>query len=160
MRPTHLLALRIVVLAWGGMLLIVLVAFAVLSTAFTATSPVWTALPVVAGVADLVLVPSVGATVRPLPLTADATAARRIAIGVLRNVIFLRLALAELPALLGLVATVVTGSLMPLAVGIVFAVPLILVFAYPTERVVDGVRRRLEEGGAQSYLWEALTDPA
>ena len=96
-------------------------------------------MPVVAGFADIVLVPSVGSTVRPLPLTIDAAAARRVSLGALRNVVLLRMALAELPALAGVVAAFVAGSLVPLAVGTAFSLPLILLFAYPSAAVVNGV---------------------
>jgi hypothetical protein len=154
--PATLTTLRLIPLAAVLALLAMLGVLAVNGMRFTATDTLWIALPLVLGVADLVLIPSVGSTVRPVPLGASAGAAQRISVGALRTVLVLRVALAEAPALFGLLASVITSSLVPYAIGAAFAVPLTLLYAYPSERVVDGVRQRLEVGGASSYLWESL----
>lgn len=149
-------ALRLIPLAAVAALLALLAALALAGMRFTDTDTLWLALPLVLGVADLVLIPSVGSTVRPVPLGASAEAAPRIAVGALRTVIMLRLSLAAAPALFGLAAALITASLLPLAIGVAFALPLALIYAYPSTRVIDSVRERLEAGGAPSYLWEAL----
>jgi hypothetical protein len=117
----------------------------------------WLALPVLLGLADLVLVPAVGSTVRPLPLGIGEADARRISLGVLNTVTMLRFALAEAPALFGLVASFASHSLLPYVIGFGFAVPLLLLFAYPRAAVVDGIRANLESSGARSHLWDAVT---
>lgn len=114
---------------------------------FTETDTLWIALPLIVGLADVLLVPSVGSTVRPLPFGAGEDDARRISLNALHTVTFLRFLLAEAAFLFGLVSAILADSLLPLAIGVVFAVPLLLLFAYPSDRVIDGIRQRLESGG-------------
>lgn len=146
--------LRLAALAAVATLVAVLVGLALAGMRFTRTETLWIALPLILGVANLVLIPSIGSTVRPVPVGASPAAARRIAVGALRTVLLLRLALAAAPGMFGLVAAAITASLVPYAIGIAFAVPLTLLYAYPSARVVDGVRTRLEAGGAPSHLGE------
>lgn len=115
---------------------------------FDASPPAiaWIALPAVVGVADLILIPAVGSTVRPLPYGATPEDLRRISVGVLRTVIMLRVVLAEAAAVFGLVSAIAAHSLVPFAIGFVFAVPLLLIYAYPGRRMVGAVRTRLESG--------------
>jgi hypothetical protein len=58
----------------------------------------------------------------------------------------LRLGLAEAAALFGLLSSVLAHSLLPYLVGCVFALPLLLAYGYPSRRVVEAVRERLESG--------------
>lgn len=149
-------ALRLAALAEVAIWTALLVGLAVAGMRFTRTETLWVALPLILGVANLVLIPSVGSTVRPVPVGASPAVARRIAVGALRTVLLLRLALAAAPGVFGLVAASITASLVPYAIGIAFAIPLTLLYVYPSARVVDGVRTRLEAGGAPSHLREAL----
>lgn len=149
--------LRLVVLSAVGSLVAFLgVLFAVGLRPHQPTSG-WVVLPLLLGLADVVLVPAVGSTVRPLRSGIAEADARRVSLGVLNTVTLLRFALAEVPALLGLVAALVSHNLLPYLVGLAFAVPLLLLFAYPRRAVVDGVRDRLEAGGVASHLWAALS---
>jgi hypothetical protein len=59
----------------------------------------------------------------------------------------LRLGLAEAAALFGLLSSVLADSLLPYLIGCVFALPLLLAYGYPSARVVEAVRERLESGG-------------
>jgi hypothetical protein len=145
-------ALKIIVVASTSMLVVLLGAMFVAGFTLDRPEVLWLALPLVVGVGDLVLVQSVGATVRPLPATADPQTTHRMAVAVLRSLVFLRLGLADAPALVGLVATFATGSLVPLAIGVAFSVPMLLLFVYPSASVVDGVRKRLEAAGTPSGL--------
>ena len=144
--------LKIIVVASTGTLVALLVALFVAGLTLDRPAVVWLALPFVVGVGDFVLVQNVGATVRPLPATTDPRAAHRMAISVLRSVVFLRLGLADAPAMVGLVASFATGSVVPLAIGVAFSIPLLLLFVYPSASVVDGVRQRLEAAGTPSGL--------
>lgn len=126
----------------------------------SSTQTLWVALPLVLGLADLVLIPSVGSTVRPVPVAASEADARRISLAALRTVLWLRLALATAPALFGLLAALLAHSLLPLAIGIFFAAPLTLGYAYPSTRTVDEVRQRLEANGRASNLRRALSGPS
>ncbi len=114
---------------------------------FTRPDTIWIAVPLIVGLADIVLIPSVGSTVRPLPFGAGDDDVRRISTGALRTVLVLRLALAEAAVLFGLVSAVLGHSLVPYLIGCVFALPLLLGYAYPSTRVVEAVRQRLESGG-------------
>jgi hypothetical protein len=64
----------------------------------------------------------------------------------------LRLALAVTPALVALVAALVTGSVLPFSIGYLFAVVALALGVYPRERVVAALRERLEAAGADSQL--------
>jgi hypothetical protein len=126
----------------------------------TATADsIWIALPLILGLADVVLVPAVGSTVRPIPYGASPAAARRISAGVWRVVIVLRMCLVAAPSLFGLVASTIAGSLLPAAIGLTFTVPLQLLYVYPRPATVAKVQARLESGGVSSYLWEDLVSP-
>ncbi len=119
---------------------------------FTRPKTLWIAVPLTVGLADIVLVPAVGSTVRPLPFGPGAEDLRRIATGALRTLILLRLALAEAAALFGLLSAVLAHSLVPYAIGAVFAIPLLLGYTYPSQRVVATVRQRLESAGVPARL--------
>jgi hypothetical protein len=112
----------------------------------------WFALPAILGAANFVLLPAVGSTVRPLPYSAPEEDARRVSMGALRTITFLRLALGEMPALFGLALSLTTGSLWPYAVGFFFAFPQLLWFAYPRAAILDDIRTKLEASGAKSGL--------
>jgi hypothetical protein len=132
--------LKIIVVASAGMLVVLLVALFVAGLTLDRPGVVWLALPFVVGVGDF------------LPATADPQTAHRMAVSVLRSVVFLRLGLADAPAMVGLVASFATGSVVPLAIGVAFSIPLLLLFVYPSASVVDGVRQRLEAAGTPSGL--------
>lgn len=151
-----LFSLRLVVLSTVAGLAALFGVLAIMGFTFTRTETLWIALPLVLGFADVVLVPAVGTTVRPIPYGVSPEDARRISVRVLHTVTFLRFALAEAPALFGLAASIVAQSMLPYAIGFLFAVPLLSLFVYPRERVVNEVRDRLESGGAASHLWEGL----
>jgi hypothetical protein len=144
--------LRLYVLLAVALVVAVFVALIATGFGFTGSDTLWIALPMVVGVADVVLVPQVGSTVRPLPYGAGEEDLRRISAGALRTVIMLRLVLAEAAAAFGLVSAVLADSLLPYAIGAAFAIPLLVVYAYPGRRVVDEVRRRLESGGVAAHL--------
>ena len=145
--PSAIHRLRLLMLMVTAVLLLLFGILAVFGFGFTQAETLWIALPLVVGLADVVLVPTVGSTVRPLPYGASAQNARRISMSALYTVTFLRLVLAKAAALFGLVSTILADSLLPLAIGVVFAVPLLLLFAYPSTRVLDAIRVRLEAGG-------------
>jgi hypothetical protein len=151
--------LRLTVLAAAVAPVLILALLWLLGQRFTGVTTLWIALPSILGIANLVLVPAVGSTIRQLPHGIGAPQARRIAAGVLRTVTLLRLALAQAPALFGLVASLITGSLLPYGIGLGFAVVMLLGLAYPSRRVLDGVRARLESDGTASHLWEELGSP-
>ncbi len=122
---------------------------------FTSAGTVWIALPLILGAADIVLIPAVGSTVRPLPYGAAAEAdARRVSMGVIRAVTYIRLALANAPAAFGVLGSVISASLLPAAIGIGIALVLTLVLVYPRHGVLAGVEQRLESGGVAAHLWD------
>jgi hypothetical protein len=138
-------ALRFVPLVTAAVLLGLLAVLIPISAA--ASAPVvWLAVPLILGLADLFLVPAVGSTARPLPRGLAPADADRIACGVLRTVTWLRYALAVAPAVFGFAASLSTRALWPYLVGIAFAVPLLIFAVYPSARVVQAVRVRLESG--------------
>ncbi len=94
------------------------------------------------------LSPSAGRMVRPLPVGASPDDLRRISAGALRTVLLLRFALAEAAAMFGFLSACLADSLWPYLIGAGFAVPLLLAFVYPSARVVDAVRERLESSAA------------
>lgn len=144
------LVLRLVVL---GTLVTSVVPFFVLwlvGLGFTQAGALWLALPVLLGAAALVLVPAVGSTVRPLPHGVSDEQRQRITMNVLRTVTVLRLALSEAAALFGLVASLISGSLIPYALGLLFAIPLMLLLVYPGDRVIETIKSRIESGGVSS----------
>ena len=147
--------LKLLVLAVIGGQVLVFGILAMLGWGFTGSATLWIALPLIVGLADVVLVPAVGSTVRPLPYGASDSGVRRISAGALRTVITLRVVLAGSAAVFGLVSGVLAHSLLPYAIGFGFAVPLLLAFGYPGARVVDAVRQRLESGGVLALLNEA-----
>jgi hypothetical protein len=147
---TSLRTLKLIVLAVIGSLVLAFGVLVLMGLRFSRADTIWVALPLILGAANLVLVPAVGSTVRRLPYGITPAEAGRIFFGVLRTVTFLRFSLAEAPALFGLVASVVTDSLLPYALGLAFAVPVLLLFVYPRAGIVDGIRERLESGGVSS----------
>lgn len=150
--PQAIRQLRIVVASSIGLLTALLLVLPTIGPAYTATSAAMLAIPAVAGLADLFLIPAVGSTVRPLPASTTAQAAALISAGVLRTLTMLRFALAEAPALVGLAVAFITDSGLPYAVGYAFSVVLLALAVYPSERVVNGVRERLEANGVRSEL--------
>jgi hypothetical protein len=162
MQPTSpvarspLTALWVACLATLGAQTSLLLVLVVLGYGATAAGVVWLTLPVVLGFANLVLVPAVGSTVRPLPYEATPETARRISIRVLATVTYLRLALSQSSALIGFVASLAAASQLPYLIGLLFALPLLLWFVMPRRRIVDDVRQRLESSGVVSHL----ADPA
>jgi hypothetical protein len=154
--PSTLRTIRLLILSAAVAQVALFVALLVGGVGFTQADTVWVALPLILGAADLVLVPAVGSTVRPLPHGVGATDAQRISGGVMVTVTWFRFVLAEAPMLFGLVASLVAGSLLPYTIGSVFSAPLLLLFVLPTQRVVDAIRQRLESGGTPSHLWESL----
>jgi F0F1-type ATP synthase membrane subunit c/vacuolar-type H+-ATPase subunit K len=149
--------LRLIVLSAIGSLAAFFAVLVAMGLPFDRPDTLWLALPMVLGFADLVLVPAVGSTVRPLPYGVGEADARRISANVLRTVTFLRFALAEAPALFGLIASFLAHSAVPYAIGFAFSVPLMLLYAYPRTAVVDAVRARLEAGGVPSHIWAAIS---
>lgn len=156
-QPPLLRTLRLIIATSAGSLFIFLAVLVLVGLDLRQPDVLWLALPLLLGLADLVLVPAVGSTVRPLPMGVSEADARRISVGVLNTVTLLRFALAEAPALFGLVAAFASHSILPYAIGFAFALPLLLLFVYPRAAVVDGIRDNLESGGARSHLWEALS---
>ena len=144
--------LKLLVLVATGVLVLVFPALALVGLRFEVPNTLWLALPLILGCANLVLVPAVGSTVRPLQYGVTPERARRISFDVLRTVTVLRFALAESPALFGVVAAVAGGSLLPYAIGFAFAVPLLMLLVYPHDNVVGALRQRLESGGVSSHL--------
>ncbi|HEX6872098.1 MAG TPA: hypothetical protein VF163_13455 [Micromonosporaceae bacterium] len=151
-RRSALPTLRLTVLAVTTALVLLLGALWLAGFRLAGVDTVWILLPVILGAADLVLLPAVGTTVRPLPYGVDADAATRISVRVLRTITYLRLGLAAAPALFGLVASAISDSLLPTVIGTAFAVPYLLGLTYPRPALVDGVRHRLESGGVVSHL--------
>jgi hypothetical protein len=119
---------------------------------FARSETLWIALPTVVGLADWILVPAVGSTVRPLPFGASEEDLRRISAGALRTVIMLRFALAEAAVLFGFVSSLLAQSLWPFVIGAVLAGPLLVAYVYPSQRVVRAVRERLESNGVTAPL--------
>jgi hypothetical protein len=155
--PSVIATLKLTVVTVTAGLVLIFGVLLVLGFGFTGSDTLWIALPLIVGLADVVLVPAVGSTVRPLPYGASESDVRRISAGALRTVIMLRFVLAEAAALFGLVSSFLAHSLLPYAIGFTFAVPLLLMFAYPSGRVVDAVRQRLESGGVHAHLTEEST---
>jgi hypothetical protein len=133
-------------------LLFVLGILLVSGVGFAPSETLWIALPTIVGLADWVLVPAVGSTVRPLPFGASEEDLRRISAGALRTVIMLRFALAEAAVVFGFVSATLARSLWPFLIGAVLAVPLLLAYVYPSQRVVRAVRQRLEYNGVAAPL--------
>jgi hypothetical protein len=150
--PSVIASLKLAVLSMTAGLVLVFAVLLVLGYGFTGSDTLSIAVPLIVGVADVVLVPAVGSTVRPLPYGAGEPDLRRISAGALRTVIMLRYVLAGAAALFGLVSTFLAHSLVPYAIGFVFAVPLLVAYAYPGVRVVGAVRQRLESGGVPAHL--------
>lgn len=145
--PSVISSLKLIVLGVTAGLVALFGVLIFLGYGFTGSDALWIALPLIVGLADVVLVPSVGSTVRPLPYGATEADARRISAHALRTVTLLRFVLAEAAALFGFASAFLAGSLLPYAIGFVFAVPLLLLFAYPSDRVLATIRERLESSG-------------
>jgi hypothetical protein len=151
---------RVVALGAIAVLVVVAAVLALDGYPFTTTTDsIWIALPLILGLADVVLVPAVGSTVRPIPYGASPADARRISAGVWRVVMLLRFCLVAAPGLFGLVASMISGSLLPFAIGLAFAVPLQVAFVYPHPRVVAAIQARLESSGVSSHLADVLASP-
>src|SRR5262245_28306806 len=105
-RGSVLSRLRLVVAMATLALALLITVPLVLGYGLAGAEAIWLAVPLVVGLANVVLVPAIGSTVRPLPPTTPDEHARRISPGVLRTLTLLRLALAESPALFGLAASV------------------------------------------------------
>ena len=149
--------LRILVLTGLGAVALVVPVLFVGGLPVTQPESLWLALPLVLGVADLVLVPAVGSTVRPLPYGVGEADARRFSGAALLTVGTLRCALAEAPALFGLAASLISNSVVPYAIGFAFAVPLLVFYAYPRRGMVEAIRERLESSGVRSHIEEAIS---
>jgi hypothetical protein len=152
--PSAISTMKVLILTATAAPVLLFGVLAVAGLTFTRADALWIALPLIVGLADVVLVPAVGSTVRPLPYGANESDARRISVSALSTVTLLRFALAEAAALFGVLSAFLAGSLLPFAIGFVFAVPLLLLCAYPSTRVVDAIRERLESGGVSARFGE------
>ncbi|GAB3683287.1 hypothetical protein GCM10027589_52900 [Actinocorallia lasiicapitis] len=76
-----------------------------------------------------------------------------------RATVFLRFAMTEAVVLAGLPLSMVSDSLMPMAVAFGLGFPMMLVLAIPTRRSIDGIRARLEREGVVTELWATLLGP-
>jgi hypothetical protein len=152
--------LRLIVLAATAFLVLIMSGMMVLLGFDSAAGPIWLTLPVIIGLAFVVLVPALGSSIRPLSLTTTEQQARQLSPGMLQSVTFVRLGMAAGPASFGLAGAAFDGSAWPMVAGLAFSVLLLLAFVYPRDAVVDAFRDRLEANGAKSWLWEALSEPA
>ncbi|KAB2348927.1 hypothetical protein [Actinomadura rudentiformis] len=114
-------------------------------------APWWFYLPLAAGVLLAVLVgPRVP---RPMEPGQERMAAVETAMLQFRQALLLRFALTEGIILLGLPLAMIGHSELLFAVGFVLGYPLMIWLALPTTGTIEGIRRRLESGGAEAHLW-------
>jgi hypothetical protein len=156
MRSPILRTLRLIVVTVSAMLFVLFVPLSLMGLGTDVPALIWLVLPTAVGTGMSVLLPSISATLRPMPLTTTEAEARATSVGVLRTQVMVRMALAESPALFGFVASIAGESIVPYLIGFGFSLPLLAVFAYPRDAVVDAVRTRLEANGATSWLWESI----
>lgn len=76
-------------------------------------------------------------------------------LGALRSITFLRTAIAESVALIGLAAAIATSNATLYLMTAPISVVLLLAVVYPRRATVEQLRRRLESGGVLSHLAEA-----
>jgi F0F1-type ATP synthase membrane subunit c/vacuolar-type H+-ATPase subunit K len=111
----------------------------------------WAAAVVVVGLGSMVLARVLS---RPLDTSSDAALASSY-----RTRMFLRIAFAETPALLGFVVTFIEpGALWVYGLGCVFAAPG-FVYAAPTRRQLEQEQERLMDAGSPRSLVFALRSP-
>ena len=145
--------LRLIVVSTIAVLTAILLVLPTIGPSLSARADtVWLAIPALLGLALVFLIPGVGTTVRPLPAGTPAEAAQRVAAGVVRTLLLLRMALAESVALVGLALSFVAQSGLVYAVGYLFSVVLLALLVYPRERVIAPIRATLEANGVTSGL--------
>ncbi|MFC4909428.1 hypothetical protein [Actinomadura gamaensis] len=114
-------------------------------------------LPVLAlGAAALVFGPRAP---RPLPPGGTGEAAVRRAGLLFRQAIMFRYALSEATILVGLPLAMVGRSVWIFVFAFAVGYPILVWLTVPTTARIEAVRRRLESGGAPSFLWTALLAP-
>jgi hypothetical protein len=122
-------------------------------------TPAWTlVLPLLAAVGAYIAARQLAASVQALPAEGDPHAVRERALAALRRSMLVRLGVTAVPLVLGLLASLIGGSLLPYAVGFLLGWPQML-RALPDARMIEESRARLEAHGVYSGLWEALVEP-
>ena len=154
MNPSESLRqIRLIVLSSIGVLSALLVVLPTLGPGFTARAEIlFIAIPAAIGLAVIFLLSAVGSSVRPLPAGMSATDAGRVSAGVLRTLLFLRLAMAETPALVGFALSFAADSALPYLVAYLFSVGLLITLVYPREGIIAPIRATLESAGTSSGL--------
>jgi hypothetical protein len=152
--PTRLAAFRRMFLnVTVGLVLVAVVLALVLPTKWV-SNPLF-AVSAAVSVASAVLAPMVG-RLPVLPTDLPADAARTAGEKAFIRGIFLRFAIVDGAALVGLITTYPVGSTVPYLVNGAVAVVLMLVFVRPTEQRVRAAEQRLDSAGATSRLSEAF----
>jgi F0F1-type ATP synthase membrane subunit c/vacuolar-type H+-ATPase subunit K len=145
--------LRLIIVSTIGVLTAILLVLPTIGPSLSARAEtVWLAIPALLGLALVFLIPGIGNTVRPVPAGTSADDAQRIAAGVVRTVLFLRMAMAESVGLVALVLAFVAESGLVYVVGYLFSVVLLALLVYPRERVIAPIRDTLESNGVTSGL--------
>lgn len=155
--------LRQVQLVVGSVMSSLVVIAIALSTAFTddrfAAPPLWLlAVQVVAAVGIHLLVETIGYRTPALPPGTDAAEAGTTSSQALVRGTILRVAMCESIALASVAAAFVVeeGGYAGLLTGVVIALVLMAVHAWPRTAVVDRTAQSLERDGARSHLHERL----
>lgn len=147
-------SLRLVAATVTGVLPVLLVVLLFTAGASAAWSPL-VLLPALLGagaVAAAVAVP-----VRPISPDATAEEAARTSVRRFQQIVMLRLALCEIPALFGFVAAfALDGGVIAFLLGAAVTLAGMFRLVIPTMAVVERFRERLEGTGATSYLWNGL----
>ncbi len=116
------------------------------------------ALPVVVGVAAAGAIATVGHNVPAIPQATPAETATARGVAGFRSSFFIRLAFAEVPALVGLAAVFIaeTPSMIPYLIGGAVSLVLLGLYVFPTRASVQRIERKLDRDGGRSRLAEAF----
>lgn len=90
--------------------------------------------------------------IQPLPLTLPADEAQTQGVARFRTALFLRMVVIEFPVLLAMAFAFVLDTAVPVLVNAVIAIPLMVMFVFPTRRTVQDAEGKLDAGGARSQL--------
>lgn len=157
----RLMTIRMIAGSFFGMVLLlgVVIAFVVPSEEWFANPGLLgLVLPVAGGALGLVLTLTMGHSVRAISPTAPPDQAASAAFTAFQSSLFIRLAAAEVPALVGIAAVFITDepSAVPYLIGGAITLVLLAAYAFPTAASVRRIERRLDREGGRSRLSDSL----
>ncbi|WP_105567505.1 hypothetical protein [Microbacterium halophytorum] len=157
----RLTTVRMIAGSFAGMVVLLGVVVALIVPSeqwFTGPGAIGLALPAAGGALGLVLMLTMGHHVPALPPTTPADQAASTAFAAFQSTLFVRLAAAELPTLVGIAAVFIADepSAIPYLIGGAISLVLHAVYAFPTAASVRRIERRLDREGGHSRLADSL----